>query len=334
MVLLLAAFALEAKEVSSNIAWMDNFDAAAAAAKSQKKPLLLFFTGSDWCPWCKKINNEVFLDKEFAKEVGGDFIFVLIDFPSKGRQSAELINQNQLLKTNYDVQGFPTIILLDPNLGLISRLGYLPIGGKNYADHLRKIIDQFTALQQEFEGTPTAKTLEELYYISKELGCPYWEEKIFQRGLKTDPGPFFLLERYCKLVDEGKIDSEEAREIRMEIESRDPRNLKGSLFRLAILEFQARSAEDGLDPELAVAPLLKYLEHYGRKDKENGWRVEMMIAQFLFTRGLPQKALKHARACFKIAPDAVRKDISDSIAYIRNYLKETRESKKASLPEQ
>ncbi len=73
----------------------------------------MFFTGSDWCGWCKKIENEIFADPEFARAAGDRFVFVDLDFPINKPQSADLSQQNAQLKQRFGITGFPTIILLD-----------------------------------------------------------------------------------------------------------------------------------------------------------------------------------------------------------------------------
>ena len=64
-------------------AWQTDFRASQATAKAQNKVLLVAFTGSDWCPWCKKINAEIFEKEAFLTAAHKRFILVNIDFPHK-----------------------------------------------------------------------------------------------------------------------------------------------------------------------------------------------------------------------------------------------------------
>ena len=59
---LLTGFALAD---NSGPTWYTNWDKAAAAAKKENKPILMDFTGSDWCGWCIKLHDEVFSKDEF-----------------------------------------------------------------------------------------------------------------------------------------------------------------------------------------------------------------------------------------------------------------------------
>lgn len=66
---------------ASGINWYTNFDQAVQNSQKTHLPLFLFFTGSDWCGWCKKMDQEIFSAPEFARAVGNTFTFVYIDFP-------------------------------------------------------------------------------------------------------------------------------------------------------------------------------------------------------------------------------------------------------------
>ena len=55
--------------VQSSINWMTNYASAASQAKRNNKYIFLFFTGSDWCGWCKKFDTEILSTKEFVNAV-------------------------------------------------------------------------------------------------------------------------------------------------------------------------------------------------------------------------------------------------------------------------
>ncbi|MCH9627455.1 MAG: Disulfide bond reductase DsbH [Chlamydiales bacterium] len=129
-----------AKQQSSQIKWFTRYSEAAAAAKQEKKPMLLFFTGSDWCGWCKKMHQEVFASPEFAKEVGNNFVFVEIDFPMNKPLPTDQQQENNQLKQKYGVTGYPTIIILDASGNFVAETGYRPGGGKAYADYLKQLL--------------------------------------------------------------------------------------------------------------------------------------------------------------------------------------------------
>jgi len=45
--------------------WLVDFEKAKQIATDKNLPILVNFTGSDWCSWCKKLVNEVFSKEAF-----------------------------------------------------------------------------------------------------------------------------------------------------------------------------------------------------------------------------------------------------------------------------
>ncbi len=90
--------------------WVTEVDAAIAQAKKEKKSVLLEFTGSDWCPPCIMMHKKVFSKKEFVGPASKDFVLVHLDFPEG---DPELKKKNDPLAEKYEIEGFPTVILLD-----------------------------------------------------------------------------------------------------------------------------------------------------------------------------------------------------------------------------
>ncbi len=90
--------------------WHTDVDAGIALAKKEGKSVMLEFTGSDWCPPCIMMNKQVFSKDEFFKTASKDFILVHIDFP---KADEKLKEKNKPHAEKYEVEGFPTVILLD-----------------------------------------------------------------------------------------------------------------------------------------------------------------------------------------------------------------------------
>lgn len=112
----LAAFTLGAAAMVSSAfskdleGWSTDLEKAFEQAKKEKKPLLVEFTGSDWCPPCIAMRKNVFSKKEFLDAAGKKFILVELDFP-KGDK--ELKEKNDPYAEKYKIEGFPTVILFD-----------------------------------------------------------------------------------------------------------------------------------------------------------------------------------------------------------------------------
>ena len=139
--ILLLALCLSVLTGWSAEGWMTDFEKAKKKAMNENKTLLLDFSGSDWCSWCIKLDEEVFqkdIWKAYAKE---HLVQVLIDFPrEKSKQSEVLQRQNNELAKQYAVRGFPTVLLLNQEGTLIEKTGYQRGGAENYIDHIKSLI--------------------------------------------------------------------------------------------------------------------------------------------------------------------------------------------------
>jgi thioredoxin-related protein len=124
---LLVAIALLTPVAAQESSWLTNFEEAKAAAKKDGKVILADFTGSDWCGWCVKLKEEVFDTPEFKEWAAKKVVLLELDFPKKTPLPDELKAQNDKLKQQYGVKGFPTILFLDANGVQVGQHGYQPV---------------------------------------------------------------------------------------------------------------------------------------------------------------------------------------------------------------
>jgi thioredoxin-related protein len=123
--------------------WMTDWEAAKAKAKAENKPILINFTGTDWCGWCIRLEKEVFSKKEFQEYAAKNLVLMEVDFPKKKAQPAELKKQNKELEKQYPFEGYPTVYLLDAEGKKISEdIGYREGGPEAYAKHLQELIEK------------------------------------------------------------------------------------------------------------------------------------------------------------------------------------------------
>jgi thioredoxin-related protein len=117
-------------------AWIQDFGKAQAKAAAEKKDLLIDFTGSDWCIWCKRLDTEVFSAGDFEKKIQEQFVLVKLDFPHDEKLvTPEIKKQNDGLMGRYGVKGFPTLFLTDAKA---VREGRLRAGRSREVPHLRR----------------------------------------------------------------------------------------------------------------------------------------------------------------------------------------------------
>ncbi len=110
--LLLALLLAATSSLHAADLWTTDFKSAMTRAAAEKKPVLLEFTGSDWCPPCKMMAAQIFDTPGFEEFAKKSLIPVKLDYPRSKPQSEELKTQNTELAAKYGVNGFPTIILL------------------------------------------------------------------------------------------------------------------------------------------------------------------------------------------------------------------------------
>lgn len=304
---------------SSEINWYKNYDEALNESKTSSKPLVVLFT-QEGCSWCSKLNHEILYNSDFVKEVNDKFIFCRLYFKKSHKRTSEEMQKNYELKEKFKIKGFPILIVEDPQKGLISTLGYLPISGKKYAKKLINSVNECKKIETAFlktkVGSDQEKLLMSLYKKSKKIGCEYFENLFYEEGIKTSQAINFLMDRYQTIVDKGQYLSEEGKEIRKQIDEIKNFKQKEIELKLALIDFQSLAKIN--DSDEAVQPLIKYIEAYGKKDKPNLWRLRMIIAQYYLSKGDNEKALEYARASYKAAPKMVKKEITNTILHMKD----------------
>ena len=94
---------------NSKLVWHTDLMKAHKLSQASNRPIFAFFTGSDWCGWCHKLERDVFSKPSFIKFAQEKVILLELDFPRQKQQPAELTQQNQGLQQAFQVQGYPTI---------------------------------------------------------------------------------------------------------------------------------------------------------------------------------------------------------------------------------
>lgn len=152
---------------ADTLEWTTNLMVGVAKARQQDKDVLIDFTGSDWCVWCHRLDNEVFTQQPFAADAPQHFVLVKLDFPRQKPQPAEVRRANARWRDHYQVEGFPTIILADAQGRPYAQTGYQAGGAEAYVEHLtqlravRQQRDTHLAAAEKLEGLPRARKLDE-----------------------------------------------------------------------------------------------------------------------------------------------------------------------------
>jgi protein disulfide-isomerase len=120
--------------------WLHDWSKAQEEAKSNHKLLFLNFTGSDWCGWCIKFDKDVLSQPQFKNFAHDNLVLVELDFPRRKSQPTEEKKQNVQLAQQYEVLGFPTIVVLNSNGQKVWQFdGYFPGGPEAFIAQLQKL---------------------------------------------------------------------------------------------------------------------------------------------------------------------------------------------------
>ncbi len=243
--------------------WHADYDVAAKIAEEQGKHLLVDFTGSDWCHWCTKLEEEVFDHAVFEDGVRDDYVLVRLDFPKGAEAKAKVPNpeRNQELFDLHSVPFYPTVLLMTSAGEVFGQTGYRPGGPEAYVAFLdstaeaglaelktiRKALADFAAAEGEARSMALTRLLEMLAVQGKD--SPF-------ATMLLDPARFALAEgtpsqqraSLDALIAAASIDSEAVDAARR----LDPSNEKGLWFRALAVHVTKPSSRKGVWSALAA----------------------------------------------------------------------------------
>jgi thioredoxin-related protein len=136
----IAAASATAWALADSAQWQTDYKKAQAQAKTTNKLLLLDFTGSDWCGYCIMLDREILSRPQFRDYAKKNLVLLEIDFPRRKLQTDETRRQNQELAAHYQIEAFPTIVVLNGEGKPVWRFeGYFPDGPEAFIALLEKL---------------------------------------------------------------------------------------------------------------------------------------------------------------------------------------------------
>lgn len=132
MKLLFMAVTLMVQSFAGTVHWENDFEKAKQQAVSEKKYILLNFSGSDWCGPCIRLHKEIFESEAFEELASKKLILVNADFPrlKKNQLSKSQQQQNEKLADMYNAAGsFPFTVLLTAEGKLVKAWEGFPKNG-------------------------------------------------------------------------------------------------------------------------------------------------------------------------------------------------------------
>ena len=116
----------------STLNWHTDLNKAVNISISENKPMMLFFTGSDWCGWCIRLKKEVFNYPEFEAWTKDNVVLVELDFPRRKTIDPKILNQNRELARIFGVSGYPTVWFVNPQKLDSNKLNFIKLGKLGY----------------------------------------------------------------------------------------------------------------------------------------------------------------------------------------------------------
>lgn len=123
----LSAFILLLMPFSYAQTFLHNIEKAKATASETAKPILMIFSGSDWCKPCIQLKEQVIASKAFTEFAEENLVLLEVDFPyrRKNRLPKEQQVHNEKLAEQYNPKGqFPKIVLVNADGGVITEVDY------------------------------------------------------------------------------------------------------------------------------------------------------------------------------------------------------------------
>jgi protein disulfide-isomerase len=303
------------QSISLSPIWSHDLNKALVQAQEEQKILVVAFLGDAWCPWAEKLKGDVLNSPQFLSRLKGIAHCAVVSLDEEDSE------HNKQMRNIFHIEQSPTIVLLDYSQEEIARLGFLPLSAQDYAAQIIELVENFEeviAFLKNPKAVSSEERMTQLYMNAKKLSSQSYRDQILQIGLKKEKGSFFILEKYAALLEKSKFKSEAVQKTRKELIDKDPDNEMGTQLKMAVLEFQKLGFKVKSKRSIykAVSPLVHYVQKFGKDDPENLWKVEMMIAQFFFTKNEREQALAHAQASLQAAPEKVKGEVKDVVDYI------------------
>jgi protein disulfide-isomerase len=161
LLLVAGSFTIQAQE---SLTWHTDLVKATEIATKQQKPLFLFFTGSDWCGWCIRLQKEVFKTPEFESWAKEKVVLVELDFPRRTPQPDAIKAQNSQMQQMFAVQGYPSGYFVKPtvkdgktNFDQLGMQGYVAGGPSKWLEGANAMIGKYVP-DPKPAGVKTSKT--------------------------------------------------------------------------------------------------------------------------------------------------------------------------------
>ena len=124
------------------IAWSKDYIETLKRSQESGKPAFVYFSGSNWCGFCKRFDAQMEDSEAFQSYLKENFELVNLDFPRPSPVDDPNFELNTWLKTQHTVSGFPTILVMDHRGVILARSGYKREGAEVFIKDLKNKINE------------------------------------------------------------------------------------------------------------------------------------------------------------------------------------------------
>ena len=129
----------------SNI-WITDYEQAIDLSKKKNVPILISFSGSDWCRPCMLLSKTIFETNRFHSFAKDSLVLLNIDFPrrKKNTPSKDEMIKRETLAEKYNKNGsFPLVIIINQEGSVLGETGYKKITVNEYINHIKTLMKDF-----------------------------------------------------------------------------------------------------------------------------------------------------------------------------------------------
>lgn len=167
MAVCVAGYSLGAEE------WGTDLPQGLATAAAEGRPVLVEFTGSDWCPPCMIVRSKYLPTKEFKDFVEKNkLVLVELDYPQGANKvSPEVRRERDKIATAYQINAFPTMLVLDAQGRPYAKVEGAATSAQAYVARLQAAMEQKSEIESKLaaaeglSGTALAHALAAVFRL-------------------------------------------------------------------------------------------------------------------------------------------------------------------------
>lgn len=210
LLLLVTLCSFVASAAGQGVSWYQNEMEAFAFAQQTGRPVLLVFSGSDWCIPCIRFRRLILADSAFTDLLRDELVLLEADFPQRETLPKDLVEQNERLAEQYNPEGlFPHILLLRPDRTILAQLSYA-----------NQSPDEFMAMVRRYlpDDLPRHAQVKEFSTSALLMGCGFEftvvdsdsarAHSLLQAGIREVKRIELLLSEWIDTTQTSRVNSE------------------------------------------------------------------------------------------------------------------------------